>query len=274
MKDDLGKRMKDQYEMRTRTWLPRRTYTIIRLDGKAFHTFTRGMKKPFDEDLMTAMDNTTKFLCKEIQGCQLGYVQSDEISLLLTDFSTITTNAWFDGQVQKIVSVAASLATAKFNKEMEIISLAKLRNEYDANGEEIFPADIETAAIIQPLAFFDSRVFTIPDPIEVENYFIWRQMDAVRNSISMHAQSLYSHNELNGKSQSDMQEMIFKKGQNWNDLPAGFKRGRTFYKVQNWDVEGDGPRYLWDNWKRDTPDFLKEREDLSDRIPKINESLT
>ena len=255
MKDDLGNRMKSQYEMRTRTWLPRRTYTIIRLDGKAFHTFTAGMKRPYDEDFMRIMDETTKFLCKNIQGAKLAYTQSDEISILLTDFDKITTDAWFDGQVQKMVSVAASIATARFN---QIISINW--------GGYKKPTE---------LAFFDARVFTIPDPIEVENYFVWRQKDATRNSISMHAQSLYSHNELHGKSQSDMHEMIHIKGENWNDLPDGFRRGRTFVKVRVWDVETPGGVIdHGTDWVIRYPDFLKEREDLSEWIPKINESLT
>jgi tRNA(His) guanylyltransferase len=266
MKDDLGKRMKGNFEQRTRQYLPRRTYTIIRLDGKCFGNFTRGMNRPYDEGLMRVMDETTKFLCEEIQGCKLGYTQSDEISLLLTDFDKITTDAWFDGQVQKMVSVAASMATGKFNQEML--------------GEIIFSPDIDVADTIftmasQPLAFFDARVFTIPDPVEVENYFIWRQKDAVRNSLSMHAQSLYSHKELHGKSQADMHDMIHAKGENWNDLPDGFKRGRTFIKVRLYDIETPGG--VIDHgtkWTLKTPDFLKEREDLSGWVPKINESLT
>jgi len=249
MKDDLGTRMKTQYEQRTRTFLPRRTYTIIRLDGKAFHTFTRGMDRPYDKKFMAAMDNTAKFLCEEIQGCELAYVQSDEISLLLTDFTKITTDAWFDGQVQKMVSVSASMAAAKFNQEMlgQIIS-----------GRDIDIADTIFTMASQPLALFDARVFTIPDPVEVENYFVWRQKDAVRNSLSMHAQSLFSHKELHSKSQSDMHEMIHTKGENWNDLPDGFKRGRTIVKAVN------------GNWIIETLDFLKERQILSDLIPKIN----
>jgi len=249
MKDDLGTRMKTQYEQRTRTFLPRRTYTIIRLDGKAFHTFTRGMDRPYDKKFMAAMDNTAKFLCEEIQGCELAYVQSDEISLLLTDFTKITTDAWFDGQVQKMVSVSASMAAAKFNQEMlgQIIS-----------GRDIDIADTIFTMASQPLALFDARVFTIPDPVEVENYFVWRQKDAVRNSLSMHAQSLFSHKELHSKSQSDMHEMIHTKGENWNDLPDGFKRGRTI---------GVGP--LTGKWEIDPIDFLKERWVLSELIPKI-----
>ena len=113
------------------------------------------------------------------------------------------------------------------------------------------------------MAFFDSRVFTIADPVEVENYFVWRQKDAVRNSLAMHAQSLYSHKELHGKSQADMHDMIHEKGENWNDLPEGFKRGRTI---------GVGP--MTGNWEIDTPDFGKERFILSGLIPKIEHDLT
>jgi len=236
MKDDLGTRMKTQYEQRTRTFLPRRTYTMIRLDGKAFHTFTRGMDRPYDERFMYAMDYTAMHLCLEIQGAVMAYVQSDEISILLTDFDKITTDAWFDGQVQKIVSVSASMATAFFN--------------------EYINHDVQR--MNHKRAFFDARVFTIPDPVEVENYFVWRQKDAVRNSLAMHAQSLYSHKKLHGKSQADMHDMIHEAGENWNDLPDGFKRGRTI---------AVGP--LTGKWENDTPDFLKERFILSGLIPKI-----
>jgi len=235
MKDNLGKRMKEQYEQRTRTYLPRRTYTIIRLDGKAFHTFTRGMEEPYDENFAATMNYTALDLCANIQGCKMGYVQSDEISLLLTDFATITTDAWFDGQVQKIVSVAASMATGYFNYHLDA-------------WQPINPA------------FFDARVFTIPDPVEVENYFVWRQKDATRNSISMHAQSLYSPKELHSKSQSDMHDMIHNKGGNWDKQPEGFKRGRTIEK----DNKG--------TWHITTPDYLKPyggKRVISFYIPKI-----
>lgn len=246
--DQLGKRMKNQYESRTRTYLPRRTYTIIRLDGKAFHTFTKGMERPYDKNFIQAMNETALYLCKNIQGCKMGYVQSDEISLLLTDFETITTDAWFDGNIQKICSVSASMATAEFNWQIQQLSEEGLIN-VNWNAEH---------------AFFDARVFTIPDPTEVENYFIWRQLDAVRNSISMHAQSLYSHKELNGKSQIIMLDMIHEKGQNWNDLPEGFKRGRTvIYYPTNIEETVNAPT----GWTIITPDFLKERELFKTIIP-------
>jgi tRNA(His) guanylyltransferase len=202
MKDEIGDRLKSFFEDRTRYLLPRKTYYIIRADGKAFHSYARGLKRPFDEKLMEDMDNTTKYLCENIQGCKLGYVQSDEISLLLTDTQDIKTEAWFDGVVQKIASISASMATAKFN--------------------ELRPGKI---------ALFDSRVFSIPQLEEVINYFIWRQQDATRNSISSVAQSLYSHKELQGKPSNELQELIFKKGINWDKLPVGQKRGRAVIRV-------------------------------------------
>ena len=268
MRDDLGKRMKEQYEIRTRYMLPRRTYTLIRLDGKAFHTFTQKMKKPFDLDFMEVMTETAKFLCEEIQGAQMAYVQSDEISLLLTDFTKITTDAWFDGNIQKMASVSASIATAKFNQLM----MVKACDNFD--GDDRYK-NLKYWEIDEfKLAFFDSRVWTIPDPIEVENYFIWRQKDAVRNSISMAAQSLYSDKELKGKSSSEKQDMIHAKGMNWNNLPDGFKRGRTIYKVHIYDTEipGGGVLDLGAEWKVLTPDFLKERGDLSNLIPRIGDN--
>ena len=213
MKDELGDRMKNQYEDRTRAFLPRRTYTIIRVDGKAFHTLTKGYKKPFDASLMRMMDDTAKALCKEIQGTCFAYVQSDEISILLTDFTKITTNAWFDGNIQKMASIAAACATANFNKQLYL----------RGNSSPLNPPSI-------PTAMFDARVFTIPDTVEVENYFIWRQNDATRNSIQMAARSVYSHKECDGKNTSELQEMLHQKGINWNDYTSGEKRGRVILK--------------------------------------------
>ena len=199
MKSAITKRMKENYEMRTRTYLPRRTYTIIRIDGKAFHTLTKNFEKPFDNRLIYAMNAAALKLCKEIQGVQFAYTQSDEISLLLTDFEKPETDAWFDGQVQKICSVSASIATVGFNLE--------------------FPE-------VEEQACFDSRCFTIPDWIEVYNYFVDRNNDCARNSIAMVAQSLYSHNELIGKNSGQKQEMIFQKGINWSEYEMGLKNGR------------------------------------------------
>lgn len=234
-KDSLGDRMKEFYENRTRTFLPRRTYTIIRIDGKAFHTYTRGLTRPFDWDLVNDMDETAKYLCENIQGAKFAFVQSDEISILLTDFNELNTSAWFDGNIQKMTSISASLATAKFN--------------------ELRP---------NKLALFDSRVFTIPTAIEVENYMIWRQQDTVRNSISSVAQSLYSHRELNGKNTNQMQEMCFNKGVNWNDFDPKLKRGRLIVKEAY--EKNNSTRTRWVSVA--PPIFTQEREIFNDLIPK------
>lgn len=228
MKDSLGDRMKERYEDRTRYSLPRRTYTIIRLDGKAFHTFTRGYEKPYSDLIVKWMDATAIELCKNIQGVKFAYTQSDEISLLLTDFENRMTEAWFDGNIQKIVSIAASIATTAFNK-------AKFLDDYNIHTEFAFENEILFTAN------FDARVFTIPDRVEVANYFIWRQQDAVRNSVQMLAQSLYSHKELQGKNSSQLQELTFQKGKNWNDVSVRNKRGG--FVVQQAQVD----RWVWSN---------------------------
>ncbi|HLD91558.1 MAG TPA: tRNA(His) guanylyltransferase Thg1 family protein [Patescibacteria group bacterium] len=224
--DDLGTRMKEQYENRTRIKLPRRTNTIIRLDGKAFHTFTKDFNRPFDVRFIYLMNETAEYLCENIQGCKFAYVQSDEISLLLTDYDKITSEAFFDGNIQKITSITASMATMIFNEML---------NEDDRITEK------------SQRAMFDSRAFTIADKEEVINYFIWRQKDAVRNSVQMVAQSLYSHKELQGKNCSQLQDMIFNKGQNWNDYPIGQKRGRCVVKDSSgyWTIS-DPPTFTQD----------------------------
>lgn len=207
-KDSLGDRMKGHYEARTRVLLPRRTFVMIRVDGVCFHSYTRDCERPYDLGLMEDMDATALALCQNIAGARLAYVQSDEISVLLTDFASTQTEAWFDNNLQKLVSVSASLATAHFNQAR------RKRSSEDSN-----------------LACFDSRAFTIPDPIEVENYYVWRGQDATRNSISMTAQAHFPHTRLQGKTSSEMQEMLWQeKGLNWNDMPGGFKRGRCVVK--------------------------------------------
>ena len=226
MKDPLGDRMKDFYEDRTRYKLARRTNTIIRIDGKAFHTFTKGLDRPFDRGLIEDMDKTAEFLCQNIQGAKFAYVQSDEISILITDYDDIDTHAWFDGNLQKMASIAASLATAKFNQ----LRMARACSDSDGDLAQKMLANLEIEQF--KLAMFDARVFQIPYQEEVINYFLWRQQDATRNSISSVAQSLYSAKELHGKKTSDMQEMIFQKGINWNDFTPREKRGSIIRKVE------------------------------------------
>jgi tRNA(His) 5'-end guanylyltransferase len=256
MKDQLGDRMKSFYEDRFRTKLPRRAYTIIRVDGKAFHTYTKGLNRPFDEGLIEDMNLTTAFLCKNIMGAKIGYVQSDEISILITDFDTQDTQAWFDYNVQKMVSIAASLATSEFNR----LRMYRYVKEFGVEGYPMaYDCNLMTENEILDfkMAQFDARVFQIPSRTEVENYFIWRQQDAVRNSISSVAQSLYSHKELNGVKTNEMQEMIFQKGINWNDYDFRKKRGAVIGKVEV-QVEGGAIRNRWE--VIDTPIFTQDRE--------------
>jgi len=221
MKDALGDRMKCNFEDRTRFYLPRRTYTILRLDGCHFHTYTRGLKKPFDTDLSEDIDNAIIAMLPQIQGTVFAYTQSDEISVLLTDFATPQTDAWFDGNIQKISSVAASIVTAEFNK----LRWKREREHLESNSV------LNAHGMYEGPAYFDCRTFTIPDRVEVMNYFRWRQQDCVRNSVSMVAQANFSHKELHGKSQSDMHEMLHKKGVNWaTGFTDGEKNGRIIVK--------------------------------------------
>ncbi|WP_433462132.1 tRNA(His) guanylyltransferase Thg1 family protein [Spirillospora sp. CA-128828] len=195
----LSDRMK-AYEQATRTVLPRRTYTICRVDGRAFHTFLHHADRPFDDTVMAAMDSVAEALCGEMSGAVFAFTQSDECSVLLTDFAGSGTEPWFGGVVQKMVSIASSMATVAFNRA------------YEADQG----------------ATFDARVFTVPSPVEVANYFLWRQRDAVRNSISMAAQAHFSHKRLHRVSTDQMQDLLWREaGINWNDYPAGCKRGRA-----------------------------------------------
>lgn len=197
----LGDRMKG-YEEAARFTLPRRTYTILRVDGKAFHSYLRGAEKPFDAQFMADMDEVTAVLCRQVSGTVLAYTHSDEVSLLLADFGSVHTEPWFGGTVQKMASVSASIATMALN------------------------------ALRPGFPLFDSRVFTIPSQVEVANYFIWRQRDCVRNSVSMAAQAHFSHKRLHGLNGSEMQELLWsEKGVNWNDYPDGAKRGRICTRV-------------------------------------------
>jgi len=257
----LGDRMKNFYESRTKFYIPRRTYTIIRIDGKAFHTYTKGLDIPFDFGLIEDMDETACFLCKNIQGAKLAFVQSDEISILLTDFETLQTDAWFDGNIQKISSISASLATAKFN-ELRYKRKSELERNKLLSNDKIAKDNFNKIK----LALFDSRVFMIPAFNEVKNYFIWRQQDTTKNSISSVAQSLYSHKELNNKNGNDKMEMIFKRGINWNDYPAKLKRGRLIIKTVY--LKNGGKRTKWVSVE--PPIFTKDINMLNKFIPKNN----
>ena len=281
MKDELGDRMKDFYEDRTRFKLARRTNTIIRIDGKAFHTYTKGLERPFDLGFMEDMNKTTEYLCQNIQGAKFGYVQSDEISILITDYDDISTHAWFDGNLQKMSSIAASLATAKFN-QLRMARFARNSGIEPKFRDESYIAESEIQNF--KLAMFDARVFQIPYHEEVFNYFIWRQQDASRNSISSVAQANFSAKELNGKKTSDMQDLLMlEKGINWNDFSPREKRGSLIRKVEkqfirrdtNWTVSEktiaipESAIYTRNVWEADpeTPIFSKDKDYLKMLMP-------
>ena len=239
-RDSLGDRMKGNYENRAKTYLVRRMPVIIRLDGKAFHTFTRGFDKPFDKVMMGAMQQTTLMLCHSIQGCVFGYTQSDEITLVLVDYDTHETDAWFDYSIQKMCSVAASMCTLYFGK-----SFGDMYFEWTLNRELNDATDKLDKAYLRAIkngAMFDARVFNIPKE-EVTNCVLWRQQDATRNSISSLAQAHFPHKQLQGKSSSEMQDMLMDGfGINWNNLTIPEKRGTAVIKKDGaWVIDYQMP---------------------------------
>ena len=246
LRDDLGKRMKEYYEQVPKTRLVRRMPVAIRIDGKAFHTFTRGFKKPFDRILMDSMQKTMKYLCENIQGCVLGYTQSDEITLILVDYQKLTSGAWFDYEVQKMCSISASMATVAFNKAFAKNVDAYLDDYYETKCNTW---DTDEEKYVDTLcnsdnkgAMFDSRVFNIPKE-EVANLIYWRQLDASRNSVQMAGRANFSHAQLNNKSCNDIQDMLMlQKGINWNDYATDEKRGSCCIKGSDgWFIDRDIP---------------------------------
>lgn len=266
--DDLGTRMKEFYEGVPKTRLMRRTPVAIRIDGKAFHTFTRGFKRPFDEILIKSMQETTKYLCEHIQGCVLGYTQSDEITLILVDYKHLDSSAWFDYEVQKLCSISASMATMAFNQIFtnnihtmmchfhygEDVDEQIVKEDYGLTDEDLASDsdfwENRWTLYQQKMgtAMFDARAFNIPRE-EVTNLIYWRQLDATRNSIQMVGQANFSHKELQGKSCNMIQDMLHEeKGINWNDFPTYLKRGSCVVKHQSlidgnwhWIVDKDIP---------------------------------
>lgn len=199
---DIGKRMKENYESAYKITLPKRLPLIIRLDGKAWHTLTRGLTKPWCENLCSVMDEVAIELCKQVDSVQTIYIQSDELSLLIHNYKTLQSQPWFDNELQKIVSISSGIASAEFS-----IRSNKVWSE------------------LKPVVF-DSRAWVIPES-EVCNYFLWRQLDATRNAISMLARSKFSHKQCEGKSSKELQEMLFQEHNiNFNDLEPYYKRGR------------------------------------------------
>lgn len=239
--DSLGDRMK-RYEEVTRHSLMRRTPVIIRIDGKAFHTFTKCLPdldeslkvSPYSVKMYETMAHTCAVLFTKIQNVQFVYSQSDEISILLKDWDTHETQQWFDGNLQKLTSVSASIATAAFN---------------------FFFSTVREPNWVGDLAFFDSRAFNVPES-EVVNYFIWRQQDASRNSVQMFGRHYFSHKQLHQKNVSQIQDMLMAEHNfNWNDAPTWMKRGFAVYR--NPDSLSSVAPYVIDS---NIPLFTADRE--------------
>ncbi len=214
-KTSLGDRMK-MYESQTETRVMPRLPMIVRLDGRSFSKFTKGMKKPFDDDFRQAMVETTKYLVDKTQA-KIGYTQSDEISLVLYTDNLKSGSTMFDGRVQKITSNFASMATVKFLTEMQ----------------KRFPEKVAG----DNLPTFDARVFAVPSKVEAYNAILWRVNDAVKNSVSMLAHSEFSHKSLHGLSTGQKQyKLLTERDINWNDLPSGCKQG-TFVRKEKVEVK-------------------------------------
>lgn len=236
--DTFSSRMKG-YEAVSQPILMQRTPVIVRVDGKNFSRLTRSMNKPFDQRLTQCMEAVALRLAAEAQNCRLAYFQSDEVSLLLTDFRTLTSEGWFGNQVQKICSISAAIATSAFAE-------AYVRAFPDRVQEGHFPV-------------FDARCFNLPRE-EVANYFVWRQRDAERNSVAMAAQAQFSHKELVGVNRSGMMDaLMLKKGINWNDYAAVHKRGAVVTKnIIRTNVMDDIVRSKWT--ASDAPIFTQDRD--------------
>lgn len=242
--DELGKRMKENYEKISQTRLMRRTPVAIRIDGKAFHTWTKGFKRPFDEILIESMQETMKYLCENIQGCVLGYTQSDEITLILQDYKTLTTEAWFNYEVQKMCSISASMATMKFNDRFNSLFTAKSLSD-NINGNHEDDRYLESYAIASRKgAQFDSRCFNIPKE-EVTNLLLWRQLDAMRNSIQMVGRANFSHRELHGKNTSQIDEMLLVRGIDFSTYPIYQKCGSCCIRDDegHWFIDKEIPMF-------------------------------
>ena len=252
---DLANRMKE-YEKRNQYYLQKRTPVAIRVDGRSFHTFTKGFKRPFDDILMKSMQETAKYMCENIQGAKLAYIQSDEITIILVDYDTLETDCWFNYRTDKLCSISASMATMAFNRVFvkNVDEWGRLTfPNWDEGGtnEEV---DIDLLKLndayqraIGKGAMFDARCFNIPKE-EVTNLIYWRQLDATRNSIQMVGQANFSHKELQNKSCNDIQDMLHEqKGINWNNYPTTQKRGSCCIRNEKeWIIDNEIPIFKWD----------------------------
>lgn len=259
--DELGDRAK-AYENVFRGKLPGRMPFIIRCDGKAFHTLTKKCIRPYDTDIVECMEAAAKELCKQISSAKLAYVQSDEISILVTPYEELNTQPWFDGNIQKIVSIASSIASTQFTKKS-----IELKNVFDKN--QVLYCNAYEKFGNQP-GLFDARVFVLPEN-DVNNIFYWRQKDAERNSIQMLASSLYSHKELDGKVCKELKEMCTKKNRPWESEPTAFKRGFCIKKSPRNTETANGTTVRM-SWAADKeiPMFSQDKSYIQSLIPGRN----
>ena len=253
--DNLGDRMKEFYENIPKTKLMRRCPVIVRLDMKSGHSFTRGFHRPFDKIFGDTMTRTMEYLCKNVQGCVFGYKESDEISLVLTDYKKFSSDAFFDYEVMKVCSITASMATMAFNRYFDeafedwIIANRMEPRGYGWNDDELVKRFKAYDAAQEKGAMFDARCFNIPKE-EVVNCIYWRQLDAARNSVQMAARAKFSHSKCDHKSQSQLQEMLFHEhGINWNNYETQWKRGVCWTREKGIDYEmpmlkGEDREYL------------------------------
>lgn len=272
----LGTRQKEFYEQRGRTYLTRRVPVIMRVDMKAGHTYTKGLDKPFDEGYVSDMNATAMYLVENIQGAKCAYVQSDEISILITDYDKLTTDAWFNYQVQKMCSVGGSMASVGFNRAC--IQRSFSISNFQSAGD--MQSGLERLVNIK-WANFDARVFNLPKE-EVNNCFIWRQRDCIKNSVSMTAQAEFSAKQLHKKNTTQQKEMLLlDKDINWDDLDSHLKRGRFISKLEQTDedyqkyvnqVMNKNPKAtqpnrksVWKIWET-TPDFTKNTKIINNLI--------
>ena len=255
-KSSIGDRMK-RYEEIFRYYLMPRGYVCIRCDGRSFHNYCKHLKRPFDREFMDDMDAVAVYLCENIQGAKIGFVQSDEISIITSNFDDINTQMFFDGNIQKISSVVASMATARFNQY-------RLIRQFDSH------VNSDTTIDWSILAEFDCRCWNVPNQLEAYHTLLWRQQDCIRNSVNSCAQSFFSHKELDGKSTSDKHEMLHKIGKNWaTDYTDSEKNGRIIvkenYTIQNRIDRTDLQRSKWVSkgaWK-----FSDDNGELMKMIP-------
>lgn len=206
--DALGDRMKSYERIETEKRFRPNSFLYVRIDGRSFSKFTKGLNRPFDKRMSDLMIETTKHLVKET-GARIGYTQSDEISLLIYN-GYEEDSCIFDGKQQKLLSVIGSIASAYFNKKL--------------------PEFIPEKANSDLVPVFDARIFEVPDVMEAVNAFYWRELDCIKNSISMAAHDNFSHKELHKKNAKDMMDMLLNcKGISWEEYPDFFKYG-TYVK--------------------------------------------